>query len=94
MSGARGTPIDRPGLDVLFGARGRARAFTAPFNTTGQPAIAVPAALTESGTPTGVQLAAAYGREDLLVCVAARLEAERPWASHRPPVFPAGAMPA
>ncbi|WP_262698768.1 MULTISPECIES: amidase [Streptomyces] len=69
-------------------------AFTAPFNTTGQPAIAVPAALTESGTPIGVQLAAAYGREDLLVCVAAQLEAERPWASLRPPVFPAGATSA
>ncbi|GAA4639299.1 amidase [Actinoallomurus vinaceus] len=61
--------------------------FTAPFNTTGQPAIAVPAALTESGEPIGIQLAAAYGREDLLVSVAAQLEAERPWAELRPPVF-------
>jgi amidase len=61
--------------------------FTAPFNTTGQPAIAVPAALTESGEPIGIQLAAAYGREDLLVSVAAQLEAERPWATLRPPVF-------
>ncbi|GAB3966127.1 amidase [Actinoallomurus acanthiterrae] len=61
--------------------------FTAPFNTTGQPAIAVPATLTESGEPIGVQLAAAYGREDLLVSVAAQLEAERPWAALRPPVF-------
>ncbi|MFF7656393.1 amidase [Streptomyces sp. NPDC007983] len=67
--------------------------FTAPFNTTGQPAIAVPAALTESGTPLGVQLAAAYGREDLLVGVAAQLEAERPWASRRPPVFAAASRP-
>ncbi|AEM85659.1 amidase [Streptomyces violaceusniger] len=66
--------------------------FTAPFNTTGQPAIAVPATLTESGEPIGIQLAAAYGREDLLVCVAAQLEAERPWASHRPQVFPAEGM--
>ncbi|MGW3949522.1 amidase [Streptomyces sp. NPDC004752] len=61
--------------------------FTAPFNTTGQPAIAVPASLTESGEPIGIQLAAGYGREDLLVCVAAQLETERPWASLHPPVF-------
>ncbi|WP_421106615.1 amidase family protein [Streptomyces sp. NEAU-S77] len=75
----------RKSVDVLT--------FTAPFNTTGQPAIAVPAALTESGTPIGIQLAAAYGREDLLVRVAAQLEAERPWAPHRPPVFAAASRP-
>ncbi|WP_063726774.1 amidase [Streptomyces sp. RTd22] len=75
----------RKSVDVLT--------FTAPFNTTGQPAIAVPAALTESGTPIGIQLAAAYGREDLLVRVAAQLEAERPWASHRPPVFATASRP-
>ncbi|MEV2192056.1 amidase [Streptomyces phaeochromogenes] len=69
----------RKSVDVLT--------FTAPFNTTGQPAIAVPATLTESGEPIGIQLAAAYGREDLLVAVAAQLEAERPWAALRPPVF-------
>ncbi|MFD8459521.1 hypothetical protein ACFV27_30175 [Streptomyces antimycoticus] len=54
--------------------------------------IAVPAALNESGEPIGIQLAAAYGREDLLVSVAARPAAERPWASHRPQVFPAEGM--
>lgn len=69
----------RKSVDVLT--------FTAPFNTTGQPAIAVPAHLTESVEPIGIQLAAAYGREDLLVSVAAQLEAERPWDSLRPPVF-------
>lgn len=66
-------------LDVL--------AFTAPFNTTGQPAIAVPAQVTGSGEPIGIQLAAAYGREDQLVAVAAQLEAERPWTKCRPEVF-------
>jgi amidase len=64
--------------------------FTAPFNTTGQPAIAVPATLTEAGEPIGIQLVAGFGREDLLVSVAAQLEAERPWASLRPPVFAEG----
>lgn len=63
--------------------------FTAPFNTTGQPAISVPAALTSDGVPLGVQLVAAHGREDLLVAVAAQLEQLRPWAGLRPPTFAA-----
>ncbi|MGD6749206.1 amidase family protein [Streptomyces sp. BH105] len=48
--------------------------FTAPFNTTGQPAISVPARLTPSGPPVGVQFAAAVGRKDLLIAVAGQLE--------------------
>jgi amidase len=33
-----------------------------------------------------VQLVATYGREDLLLQVAAEIEAARPWADRRPPV--------
>jgi amidase len=32
-----------------------------------------------------VQLAAAYGREDVLISVAAQLESAHPWASLHPP---------
>ena len=35
----------------------------------------------------GMQLVAAYGREDLLIRIAAQLEQAHPWASRVPPVF-------
>ena len=62
-------------------------AFTALFNVTGQPAISLPLHWTEDGLPIGVQLVAPYGREDLLIRVAAQLERAQPWADRRPPVF-------
>jgi len=60
--------------------------FTAPFNATGQPAISLPLHWSDTGLPIGVQLVAAYGREDLLLRVAAQLEGAAPWAERRPPV--------
>lgn len=59
-------------------------AFTLPFNISGQPAISLPLYWNDAGLPIGVQLAARYGREDLLLSVAASLEAARPWGHHRP----------
>jgi amidase len=58
--------------------------YTAQFNMTGQPAVSLPLHWTPGGLPVGVQLVAAYGREDLLIRVASQLELAAPWAGRRP----------
>lgn len=59
--------------------------FTAIYNVTGQPAISIPTGMCD-GLPIGVQLAAAPGRDDLLLAVAAQLEEAVPWAGRVPPI--------
>lgn len=59
--------------------------FTPAWNMTGQPAISLPLHRTADGVPVGVQLVAAYGREDVLIQVAAQLESAHPWAHLHPP---------
>ena len=51
--------------------------FTQRFNITGQPAISLPVHCTKEGLPIGVQLAAAKGREDLLLQIAEWFEQEQ-----------------
>jgi len=55
---------------------------TAPFNTTGQPALTVPVTVVD-GLPVGVQIVAAFGREDLLLQVGAQLQAAINWNQRR-----------
>ncbi len=52
--------------------------YTPQFNITGQPAVSLPLHWTPSGLPIGVQFVAAYGREDVLVRLAAQLEPDFP----------------
>lgn len=60
--------------------------FVAPFNLTGQPGISLPLYWNAEGLPIGVQLVAAYGKEDVLIRIASQLEEARPWKGKRPPV--------
>ncbi len=61
--------------------------FAAPVNITGQPAMSVPLEVSPQGLPIGMQFVAAPAREDVLIRLAAQLEAARPWADRRPPVW-------
>jgi amidase len=60
--------------------------FTALLNVCGQPAVSLPLAHSRAGLPIGVQLAAPYGREDLLIRIAGWLEQAMPWSARTPPL--------
>jgi len=62
---------------------------TAPFNVTGQPAISLPLCTTQDGLPVGIQLAARFGGEALLLRLAAILEDAQPWQHRLAPVHSA-----
>jgi amidase len=59
--------------------------FCVVWNATGQPAAAVPAGFAADGMPLSAQLIAAPEREDLLLSLAAQIEAETDWPTRRPP---------
>ncbi len=73
-----------------FAKMGALTCFSIPFNVTGQPAMSIPLHHGHDGLPIGVQLVAASGREDLLLRVAAQLEAAAPWSGRRPVLTPPG----
>ncbi|GAA2139699.1 amidase [Streptomyces synnematoformans] len=47
-----------------------------PFNMTGQPAVSLPAGLTDAGLPAGVQLAGPVGADHAVLAAAHRLQTE------------------
>lgn len=61
-------------------------AFTGVFNTTGHPAMSVPAGLDGNGMPIGVQFVARLGDEATLLRLASALETAAPWPTA--PVVP------
>jgi amidase len=61
-------------------------AFTNLFNATGFPAISLPLCQSSAGLPIGIQFAAGFGKEDLLIRVAGVFEKAMPWVDRKPPV--------
>jgi amidase len=89
--GAYDAPPDEPVAPIMRAVP--IATFTAAFNSTGQPAISVPVHWSGDGVPVGAQLVAGYGREDLLIAVAAQLEQALAWPERWPEIaqVPAGA---
>src|SRR4051794_4723604 len=58
--------------------------FTPVWNVTGQPAISLPLYQSDAGLPIGVQFVGPPAGEELLISLAAQLEAAQPWADRRP----------
>jgi len=80
--------LDPDGEDpeATFRRAGQFTPYTAGFNISGQPAIAVPLFQGDDGLPLAVQLAGRPLEEGTLLALATQLEAARPWADRRAPV--------
>jgi aspartyl-tRNA(Asn)/glutamyl-tRNA(Gln) amidotransferase subunit A len=58
--------------------------FTAPFNLTGHPALAVPCGMSAAGMPIGLQLVGRAGGEGELLRLAGMYEQATPWHTMHP----------
>jgi amidase len=76
-----------PDLHAFDLASARTFPFTAPFNITGQPSIALPLWQSASGLPIGMLFTARFADEATLFRLAGQLERELPWAARRPPAW-------
>jgi len=70
-----------------FDAQKRFTPWTSAWNVTGMPAISLPSHWTPDGLPVGVMLAARPAEEELLLSLAAQVEAAQPfpWKDRHPP---------
>jgi len=84
-------PLDAPLVELPSGTLTADQANvrgTALANLTGVPGISVPVGLSSTGLPLGLQLQAAWGRDELLLDAAEALERanDRRWVDSRPPL--------
>lgn len=70
-----------------FEAQKRFTPWTSAWNVTGMPALSLPLHQTPEGLPVGVMLAARPAEEELLISLAAQVEAAAPWKDRRPPLW-------
>jgi amidase len=78
-------------LDQYRDRSRRATAFTKLYNIAGAPAISLPCSWQDE-MPVGIQLGSSYGREDVLLKLAAQLERAAPWRTHYQRCLPAEAI--
>lgn len=89
VMGGTALPVRRwEGRGALWTILGMSRfyPYCVPWNHLGNPAMSVPAGIAADGMPLAVQIVGRPGDEATLLSLAAQLEAERPWAGHRPPI--------
>ncbi|MDF1792822.1 MAG: amidase [Thalassobaculaceae bacterium] len=77
---------DTRDLDDYLDALADEMPVTPLANMTGTPAMSLPLAWSHDGLPIGIHVGGAFGREDLLLRLAAQIEAAHPWADKRPEV--------
>jgi amidase len=70
-----------------FEAQKRFTPWTSAWNVTGMPAISLPLHHTREGLPVGVMLAARPAEEELLISLAAQVEAAAPWRDRHPALW-------
>jgi amidase len=68
-----------------FAAQKAFTPWTSAWNVTGMPAVSLPLHWTPEGLPVGVMLAARPAEEELLISLAAQVEAAAPWAERKAP---------
>jgi amidase len=89
VMGGTALPVRRwEGQGALRTALGMGRfyPYCVPWNHLGNPAMSVPMGFSAEGMPLAVQIVGRPSDEATLLSLAAQLEAERPWAQHRPSI--------
>ena len=76
--------LDKPDFQAWGMAVGAYTPFTGLFNSTGQPSMSVPLAMSENGLPIGSMFTGRYGDEATLFQLAGQLEAAQPWFDRVP----------